>query len=179
MGLIRLNNQSLANITTLPSSVGGKVLQVVQTVDTTPISTINNGVWTDLGNLSVSITPSSASSKVMIECHIGVFDHSDSTQLFSLKYVRGSTDIGIGVAASNRLRVTTAVRGATSADTNGHMPVLMPKFLDSPSTTSATTYKVQYYNSNGTWYYLRSNTDADSVGHTRSIATITATEIAG
>ena len=158
---------------------GGKVLQVVQTVDTTPVTASTSGAWTDLGNLSVSITPSSASNKVMIECHIGQFDHSDSTQLFSLKYVRGSTDIGIGPAASNRLRVTAGVRGAVSADTNGQMPILMPKFLDSPSTTSATTYKVQYYNSSGAWYYLRSNSDADSAGHARFIATLTATEIAG
>tara|TARA_Y100000004_G_scaffold49955_1_gene54952 strand:+ start:83 stop:598 length:516 start_codon:yes stop_codon:yes gene_type:complete len=161
------------------SATPGSVLQVVQTVDTTPVTTTNAGAWTDLGNLSVSITPSSTSSKVMIECHIGQFDHSDSTQAFHLKYVRGSTDIGIGVEASNRLRVTTGIRGAVGSDTNGQMPILMPKFLDSPSTTSATTYKVQYYNSNSAWYYLRSSADSDSVGHARFIATITATEIAG
>ena len=41
----------------------GKVLQVVQTVDTTPVTASTSAGWNDLGNLSVAITPSSTSSK--------------------------------------------------------------------------------------------------------------------
>jgi hypothetical protein len=158
----------------------GAVLQVVQTVDTTPVSESPSAGWNDLGTLSVSITPSSASNKIMIECHIGQFDHSNDTHIFYLKYVRGSTDIGIGVAASNRTRATTAVRGDVSGDGNANTPVLMPKFLDSPSTTSTTTYKVQFNNYNGgAYYYLKSNTDSDSAAYGRFIATLTLMEIAG
>ena len=174
MALIRLNNQSL------PAGVGGKVLQVVQTVDTTPVTASTSAGWNDLGNLSVAITPSSTSSKIMIECHIGQFDHSNNTHIFYLKYLRGSTDIGIGVAAGSRIRATTSVRGDISGDGNGTTPVIMPKFSDSPSTTSATTYKVQFNNYNGgAYYYLRSSADTDAGAHGRFIATLTATEIAG
>lgn len=156
----------------------GKVLQVLQTVDTTPVTASTSAGWNDLGSLSVAITPSSASSKIMIECHIGQFDHSNNTHIFYLKYVRGSTDIGIGDAAGSRIRATTSVRGDISGDGNGNTPVLMPKFLDSPSTTSATTYKVQFNNYNGgAYYYLRSASDADGAAHGRFIATLTATEI--
>ena len=162
------------------SVAGGKVLQVVQTVDTTPVTASTSAGWNDLGTLSVSITPSATSSKIMIECHIGQFDHSNNTHIFYLKYLRGSTDIGIGVAASNRTRATTAVRGDVSGDGNANTPLLMPKFLDSPSTTSTTTYKVQFNNYNGgEYYYLKSNTDSDNAAYGRFIATLTATEIAG
>jgi len=158
----------------------GGILQVVQTVDKTPVTASPSAGWNDLGSLSVSITPLSTTSKIMIECHIGQFDHSENSYMFFLKYLRDSTDIGVGDVAGSRLQATTAVRGDISGDTNGQTPVIMPKFLDSPSTTSAITYKVQFNNANGgAYYYLRSNNDSDSSVHGRFIATLTATEIAG
>lgn len=169
-----LDGSNLTNVS------AGKVLQVIQTVDTTPVSASTSAGWNDLGSLSVAITPSATTSKIMIECHIGQFDHSNNTHIFYLKYVRGSTDIGIGDAAGSRIRATTSVRGDVSGDGNGNTPIIMPKFLDSPSTTSATTYKVQFNNFNaGAYYYLRSSGDTDGGAHGRFIATLTATEIAG
>ncbi len=170
--------QTLAGKPILNST--GSMLQVVQTLDTTAFTAATSAGWNDLGNLSVAITPSANSSKIMIECHIGQFDHSNNTHIFYLKYLRGSTDIGIGDTAGSRTQATTAIRGDISGDGNGNTPVCMPKFLDSPSTTSATTYKVQFNNYNGgDYYYLRSASDADAAAHGRFIATLTATEIAG
>ena len=50
-------------------------------------------------------------------------------------------------------------------------------WLDSPSTTSATVYKLQIQMDAGTFYFNRTNTDTDNASFPRTISTITATEI--
>jgi hypothetical protein len=67
-----------------------------------------------------------------------------------------------------------------SGDTNAYHSLILPQFLDSPSTTSATTYKVQYRNRNaGNFYYLRADSDNNNTSYITSPATLTLTEIAG
>ena len=67
MALIKLNNQSISSVTALPAGVGGKVLQVVTaTIQTQQEST--SASFVDITGLSVSITPSSTSSKIFVMC---------------------------------------------------------------------------------------------------------------
>jgi len=180
------NARNLANLlgtgTTVPSAKmpTGSVLQVLQVVDTTKVTFTTDDTWADLGNLSLAITPSSTSSKILISCEIGTVDHAQDTYLVAFKYQRGSTDIGGGGADGSRLNSSTGIRGMGSGDTNAYHSLVLPQFLDSPNTTSATTYKVQYRNRNaGNFYYLRADSDNNNTSYITSPATLTLMEIQG
>jgi hypothetical protein len=178
MALTKINNNTLSAITGLPAGVGGKVLQVVSATKSDTYAA-NGGLQTfyDITGLSLSITPASASNKILILATIngqGVIGASR----FAFRLVRNTTAIGIGDAAGSRARVSTnALYDASgrSIETNSI------NYLDSPATTSATTYKVQGYQTEGTGshYINRSNTDDNNATYLRAISTITAYEIAG
>lgn len=113
---------------------GGKVLQVVYGSTTTAL-TSSTTTFVDT-NLSATITPSSTSSKVLVLVSQGTLtDRGSSSCMFKLQIVRGSTvvlstDRGGGISAG----------GASSTSLNVNSVL---NYLDSPSTTSATTYKTQ------------------------------------
>jgi hypothetical protein len=109
---------------------GGKVLQVIQATYATQVN-VSTTTFTDTG-LSVTITPSSATSKVMIiATHSGSGkDTGDTSATFKL--FRGATDLG----------VFAAIVGTTGSALTNISNVTI-SYLDSPSTTSATTYKTQ------------------------------------
>ena len=119
---------------TLPSS--GKILQVVQDSTATDESTTST-TYVDTA-LSQSITPSAATSKILCIVTLEVASSRSSAiecgSLFNL--VRTSTQL-----AENKF----ALEVDTSATENRIVPKgsITMVYLDSPSTTSATTYKVQ------------------------------------
>ena len=132
MAIITLNNNSLSSVTSLPTGVGGKVLQVVQTSTSTTFATTSDS-FVDVPNLSVSITPSSSSNKVLISFNIYVgLNNADEIHI---NLLRGSTVIGNN---SN----SETIQAVLIPD-NFRMNTVNYSFLDSPSTTSATTYKIQ------------------------------------
>ena len=88
--------------------------------------------------MSVSITPSSSSSKIMIICNLLIGGQNGS--LYAYKLLRGSTDISIGDAAGSRVRSTLFGQHTGSSYINVSNSIT---FLDTPSTTSSTTYKIQ------------------------------------
>jgi hypothetical protein len=114
---------------------GGKVLQVVMGSTAT---TASNSTTTpaDTG-LTATITPSSATSKVLVlVSQQGCYKSAGtSTNSISLKLLRGATTIQ--QIATNLFYNTTV--GELSGSISSH-------YLDSPATTSATTYKTQFYN---------------------------------
>jgi hypothetical protein len=150
---------------------GGKVLQVISTNKTDTFSTSSTSL-VDVTGLSVTITPSSASSKILVFTSIQfAVQHSNGQQFLQL--FRDSTAIAQGDAASSRTR--TSGQGAAFADyvlTNYAL-----QFLDSPATTSATTYKIQTRVTGSTGYVNRTITDTDSAIYPRGISTITVMEI--
>jgi len=148
----------------------GKIAQVVQAVKTDTASTSSS--FADTG-LSASITPSSSSSKVLVLCTLGGVSGANTS--FKGKLVRGSTDIFVGDSASNRPQASAA--GQTSD--NYEIQQLVMNFLDSPSTTSSTTYKAQF-GSNGsvTIYLNRTSRDNDgSAEDARSASSIILMEV--
>jgi hypothetical protein len=154
----------------------GKVLQVVQTSDTGQETSTSSG-WNDLGNLSLSITPSSTSSKIYLMCHLGVIHQTQDTHIVYFRFLRDSTAVGVGSVGS-RTGCTASTRGQGTGDTNAGFNMAF-NYLDSPSTTSAITYKVQYHNFNsGEFHYNRDDGWADTASHPTPISTITAMEIA-
>ena len=121
----------------LPSGSNGGIIQVVQAVkdDTASFSTTS---FTDVTGLSASITPSSASNKILAEarCYISLGTGSGTTTV-KLNIVRGSTNIG--QPSGSTTHEGTMLIWSNSA----YMKPYTMNFLDSPATTSATTYKVQ------------------------------------
>lgn len=153
-------------------SAGGKVLQTQHTVVTAATFTTTSTSWTDLTGMSVAITPATTGSKILLTVNFS-FDTSATTNFAAFKALRDSTDLSVGDAAGSR--VQCALWGASysnQATVNRSMT-----WLDSPSTTSATTYKLQIQMDGGTFYFNRTNTDTDNASFPRTISTITATEI--
>jgi hypothetical protein len=155
-------------------SRSGGILQVVQTSKTDTFSTTST-TPVDITGLSATITPRSTSSKILVICSFSTNRTSVATSAFQL--LRGSTNIGGGDVASSRL---SAISAFTNHASNYFGQVAF-EFLDSPSTTSSTTYKVQGFTEAGTLYLGRSNSDTDntSSANVRTSARITLIEVAG
>lgn len=164
-----LTGSSAITASQLPA---GSVLQVVQTIKTDTFST-TSGSLTDITGMSVSITPSSASNKILVQYSLGLVQPS-SPAVFGVALLSGSTVIGAGATAGSRRLVSSS--GIFEGD-RGSGQVFT--FLDSPATTSSTTYKLQIYINGGlTIYVNRSATDLDNTTYNRTASTITVMEIA-
>ena len=156
----------------------GSVVQTLQTVktDTDTTNQVNNFV--DISGMSVSITPTSATSKVLVTVDMRLSTNTNRNITYRL--MRGSTAIYIGDASSSRTRATGGMR--MTDDASYEMQSETAVFLDSPATTSATTYKVmwtQAYDSSGEYAYInRSYDDNDADDRNRCASSITVMEIA-
>ena len=167
-------NASAAIASTKLSGSFGKVLQVVSTTKTDYLAISATTTFTDITGLSVSITPSSVSNKILILGNVACGGNGGGRLAFRL--VKDSTAISIGDTAGSRPRATVGTTSGLSANDQINASF---NFLDSPATTSSTTYKVQYIAEvvgaiNGS----QGNLDANSVGNSRTVSTITVMEIA-
>ena len=175
MSITKLNNLSISAVTALPSGVGGKVLQVVSTTKTDTFTT-SSASMTDVTGLSVSITPSSASNKILVLLSLTI-SGQDGVSGAGYQLVRGSTAICIGDAAGSRIRISGGI--GYLGNTNVYTTI-SGSFLDSPATTSATTYKVQVGKGMNVFINrTEANTDGTEVYQARTASTITLMEIAG
>jgi hypothetical protein len=125
------------------SPSGGKVLQVVNMTSSTQ-SNHSSTSYTDT-NMTLAITPSATSSKILILANAMCYLYSNdgkSTDLF-MNIVRGSTDIiSTGTNQGMTLGGTAGIGVTPNAYTEWYS-ISTFAYLDSPSTTSSTTYKVQ------------------------------------
>jgi hypothetical protein len=148
----------------------GSILQVVSTYTNTVTSTTStsrNGAST---GLSVSITPSSTSSKILVIWQVD--GQSTGGQIYFNVLRNAATELLSGSGGSV---------GSTGANKNNSYIDQMQKgtsgtFLDSPATTSATTYDVYFWVTSGTGYTNRSNYNPDN---SVSTSTLTIMEISG
>lgn len=116
---------------------GGKVLQVVQGTSSTS-TTIATTAYTDT-TLSATITPSSATSKVLVLVMQNWCNFANTSAAYSaIKLLRGATDVY--VSPTNFGMGGTYGNTSTIVESRGMAVV---NYLDSPATTSATTYKTQ------------------------------------
>ena len=161
-----------------PNTNTGKVAQVIQVVKTSKQS-VQSQTMVDISGFELTITPSSASSKILLTTTITACCHSSG--VFNLWRQIGSDsyaqlDTFKGDADGNRLRVTMHM-GQTQTSNTAERSMTV---LDSPNTTDAVKYKWQI----GTPYHASyvivinsSITDSNDVYHTRSVSTMTAQEI--
>tara|TARA_Y100001936_G_scaffold157183_1_gene153478 strand:- start:808 stop:1695 length:888 start_codon:yes stop_codon:yes gene_type:complete len=124
---------------------GGKVLQVVNVHDDQYASYSSTNVDNKVQVLTASITPSATSSKILITGFISMSSTNSSVQTYGVTIKRGSTIIGEGDASSWNSGVGTghSIIAASSYSKPDKAPLL--HFLDSPNTTSATTYNFFAY----------------------------------
>jgi hypothetical protein len=157
-------------------SRSGGILQVVSTTKTDTFSTTSTS-YVDVTGLSVSVTPRSTSSKVLVTGHIQLNQRNSNTNGV-YQITRNGTPIAIGDAAGSRKRVTGSYRPGDS-NSNGGMTQLAFEYLDSPSTTSTVTYQIQIVSNTGTLAVNTAADDADNSTNSRAVSTITASEVAG
>ena len=150
-GTIALQNQLSGMTTASLPALGsaqmptGSVLQVVGT-GTFSRTEMSSGSWNATNN-SASITPSSSSNKVLVTCtnHVRVLGTTEQLR-GGLRIKRGSTVVW----NSDGTRETVQVRNAS----NEHDTMVSICFLDSPSTTSSTTYTLEANLLTGTTFYI-------------------------
>ncbi len=150
-------------------SGGGKILQVVQATKTDTAS-VTGQSFTSV--FSGSITPSSASSKVLVIVMLSVGGASANGAYIRL--MRNSSTTILGDAAGSRVQCTTM--NYTNVAT-GFMGVPIA-YLDSPATTSAVTYDVEFASlSTGIVYLNRSSTDSNTSAFSRGASTLIMMEV--
>jgi len=163
---------------------GGKVLQIVQTVktDTTSQAVSGGASWYDITGMSVAITPTAASSKILVMIAVqysGQAQEGGTIQLQRDIESAGYTDIFRGDASGSRQRGMFNLfidNDGTSVETQIN---LAQQCLDSPSytLTDVLTYKLQWGGQDGTLYLNRDNNYTNSANFPMTISTITAIEI--
>jgi len=149
-------------------SRSGGILQVVSTTKTNVFSTTSTSM-VDVTGLSATITPRSTSSKIfVIASFVGANNSSTGSVQFNL--VRNSTDIAKSTGSAVENSTLEMFTNSTGAGDSNSIT-----FLDSPSTTSSTTYKIQMrIPYGGTGYVGRI-----AAGDQGSSSTITLIEVAG
>ena len=127
MALTKINNNTLSAITGLPAGVGGKVLQVVTGETGTQVT--HSSSYADTG-LSASITPSSTSNKILILVDQHVFWSANG---LTIRILRDTTSIFEQPVAYT----------FHDGDASNNRQFYTLQYLDSPSSTSALTFKTQ------------------------------------
>ena len=118
-------------ILTTSSPQSGSVIQVVNATFGT-VFTTNSSTYTDCG-LTASITPKFSTSKILVFVNLCGVSKATGNTAFNAKLVRNSTDI---------LQIE-GIAGFNNTTTDNNIGSVSTSYLDSPATTSATTYKVQ------------------------------------
>ena len=111
----------------------GSVLQVVSVAKTDVFTTTSTSL-VDITGLSVSITPTSATSKIMVLCSLSL-NVTNGNYMAQAVLFRGATKISVGDAAGSR---TQSSAYATINGDRGRSPFSVT-FLDSPATTSSSS----------------------------------------
>jgi len=142
----QLKVNSIIPVAGVPTGGGGGIVQVIQTLKTDAFSTTNDDVFNDITGMTATITPTSTSNKVYITVCMTHNVGTNSNLIFRL--LRGSTAIGNSTVTENS-PIALGISGGKYDSLRGNPTTFV--FLDSPSTTSATTYKVQEFHNAGTF----------------------------
>lgn len=179
MSQIKVN--SIVPVGGIPSGSNGGIVQVKQTFKTDHFSKSSTS-YADVTGMSVTITPSSNSNKILIVVHLSYGDSGNGYAGFKL--LRGSTNVGFSTALDNQSSSNTQETAFTAMSESSQgtykLNSASHEFLDSPATTSATTYKLQIVTWSSTTFHLnRPNSIGNAVYTMGGTSSITAYEISG
>ena len=160
----------------VPTGGGGGIIQIKQTVKTDDFSTaVNTGSYNQITGLSVSITPLSTSSKILLHAvivgtnngnnvHCGFEIRNGSTRLTGYQHT--------GSIGSRTPAMSSSINSGTG------VLITVPIFaMDSPASTSEQTYNVYVGTEGYTWYLNRGQAGNDQAQNYAGISTITAMEV--
>jgi hypothetical protein len=166
------------------AAIGSNVVSFTKG-DTFSVSGAGDSTFRVIGNgtnnLEVTITPTSATSRVLVIAHVAVVQQEggNPNEFLQLSLFRASTNLSTvtspgsrvpGFHGENQGNRIAGDRGSGSFDMH---------VLDSPATTSAITYSAQYMRqTSGTTFINRSSGDADASFVGRYVSVITAIEVA-
>lgn len=177
-GLVPLNNKAAGVLPDANAPIGS-VLQAVQAVftGTQTIAASGYSNWTDVTNLSLSITPLASSSKILLIAQISLMPAAD--RIVNARFTGGNAGNFVGDAAGIRSRAGGYFVSPGNGANGG---VIVMNYIDSPATASAVNYKVQVapnFNSGNVAINYNSVNDANDGYITRSASSLIALEIAG
>ena len=156
----------------------GKIGQVLQTVNLDRESTTSTS-YVAISDMSVTITPAATSSKILVKLHAIFGVGSNYTGLVRLKQlISGGSAVypylgATGLTTSNK---ATVIFGGSNFDTRDYAHCSFA-WLDSPSTTSAVTYSLEWLMEGNTGYLNRSGQDIDQLYHAAVPSSITVMEV--
>ena len=115
-----------------------RIGQVVTATTTSTTASTGGAGYVDISGLSVTITPTSSTSKVLIVTSFGMLGSGSTYQSGLIQLVRGSTALTSPVVGSY-------YPSGGGVNTGNYVPFSL-QYVDSPATTGATTYKMQINN---------------------------------
>ena len=154
----------------------GSIIQVQQTVKTDTWST-SSGSWSDITGLGVTITPTLATSKILIRCSV-TMGTPGAGNISGCRLTRNGSTFIIGDANGSENRASWAF--FANADANQAVGSSF-SYLDSPATTSALTYQIQTGQLNTTissTVYVNRHSNVGNAYNLRSVSSIIVMEIA-
>ena len=131
-------------------------------------------------HLSVNITPTSATSKILLTTSVFFEGEATNAQDYLWSFYRDSTKLGQANAVNRRGGIMATSTGSFTGDASSTADSASYSYYDTPNTTSAITYAVAFnFSSNsGNLFLNRTVNDVDSVSYERGVSIIIAQEIA-
>jgi len=160
--------------------IPGHPVQIVSTTKTDDFSTSSSSL-VDITGLSLSITPKQTSSKVLIQLSL---NWGGVNNIYAgIRLLRGTTVISLNTSATGSQTLASLGVGGDNNNFQYKLEGTSLQFLDSPSTTSATTYKFQVQTTGGPGNNLfnvnRPHATDNATYIVKGTSTMTLTEIAG
>lgn len=175
-GTVTLKNTAIDSTNTLTNATfpDGFILQVKSTTISGALVLNPSESYIDVTGLSVQITPSSTSNKIMFFASVQGGSASNVYAFLRVARTIGSTTeaVGVGDTRSARSRAGAGFKESTEYDIES----ANWQFLDTPNTTSQITYKVQTI-ANGSVQINKNRNDGDAISNPTAISTLTVMEI--
>ena len=175
MSTLKVN--SIIPVAGVPPGGGGGIIQTKSTVKTDTASfSISSGGEYDYTSFSVSITPTSTSSKILLTGFVSCsLSGGEQDVKYYINRDGSALNAARGDADGSRSRVTAG------GFTNDYVLTSVPiNFLDSPATTSAVTYNLVFRHTSGvsrTFYINRMPSSNDNSKYSRGASVLTAMEV--
>jgi hypothetical protein len=157
---------NIVNSGTATGFGGGKILQAVSTTKTDTFTTTNTS-YTAITGMSLAITPSATSSKVLILIRGQASSATDGASCF-VRFYRDSTELGSGDAGGSSEQCIAAIQTSSASDGVRRAYPTDVVWLDSPSSTSAVTYSLKMKTDGNTGVFNRSGVQGSTYGNVSS-----------
>jgi hypothetical protein len=154
-------------------------VQVIQTLKTDFFSLGTTGTWTDVTGASATITPTSASNRVLV-MFSGEYGNQTTDSFAYLRVTRNGTAIAVGNARGSSRQVTMSAALRNGGGNSGDISRAFGcQILDSPATTSPVTYQLQMIGSLNPSFCIGGSFSTNDANRSSVPTFITLMEISG